>query len=172
MKSETEKLSVVKESTKEEHHAKRAAVNRQWDETEKSWRITQEEVVQRVESVRRWLEKRQRGLEGAPFDMFADNTPCFLYDSVDKLTSDLVEDLNPLIEKYFESINTFAEEHGTHEFLDFESKLLSLKSEAANSGFKVGVLAGAIFSGCSEETIDRFERGLAITMQTNPHLIK
>ena len=59
----------------------------------------------------------------------------------------------------FEMIDSYAKEHGCHENLDFNAKLFELKMDAAETAFKIGVLAGVIFAGCSKEQVDRFERG-------------
>lgn len=37
----------------------------------------------------------------------------------------------------------------------------------AETAFKIGVLAGAIFAGCSKEEVDRFKRGLAVSLSAD-----
>ena len=56
--------------------------------------------------------------------------------------------------------------------LDFQSHLFDMKSQAAEIGFRIGVLAGVIFAGCSKDQVDRFERGLAFELSRNPWICK
>ena len=67
---------------------------------------------------------------------------------------------------------TFAEQHGCEETMDYEDKMLMLKSAIAETGFKIGVLAGAIFAGCSKKTIDRFERGLTFALRADRNIVR
>lgn len=46
----------------------------------------------------------------------------------------------------FEMIDNFVEQHGCAEVLDFNWKLFHLNTYAAETGFKTGGLAGAIFA--------------------------
>ena len=64
-------------------------------------------------------------------------------------------------------MNNYAKEHGCHEHLDFQAKLFELKMGTAETAFKIGVLAGAIFAGCSKEEVDRFKRGLAVSLSAD-----
>jgi hypothetical protein len=80
-----------------------------------------------------------------------------------KHTVDLVKDLDTRLKGLFEMIDNYAKEHGCHEDLDFQAKLFELKMGTAETAFKVGVLAGVIFAGCSKEQVDRFERGMVLS---------
>lgn len=79
---------------------------------------------------------------------------------------ELIESLNPTLNHLFDMIDEYAKKHGCHEYLDFNSKIFELKSEYAATGFRIGVLAGAIFAGCPKELVDRFERGLEFAFST------
>ena len=151
---------------------KKDEVRQQWDQMEKSWRITGEEARRRVYALRRELEVYQRGFEGAPFDLAGDYVPGSMDFTPTKFLIELTEELNPVVAKNFEAINGFIEGNGLNEFLDFNSKLFNLRSHAADTGFKIGLLAGVIFSGCSDKTIDRFERGLVVALQCDPNVTK
>jgi hypothetical protein len=50
--------------------------------------------------------------------------------------------------------------------------VLDLKTEAAERGFKIGVLAGAILAGNDARTVDKFARGLVFDLSCHPGLIK
>ncbi len=151
---------------------KKDQVYQQWEKMEKSWRITPEQVRRKVYALRRELEAYQRAFEGAPFDLAGDYMPGSMDFTPAKFLIELAEELNPVVAKNFEAINDFVEGTGIAEFLDFNSKLLNLKSYAADTGFKIGLLAGVIFSGCSDKTIDRFERGLFVALQCDPNVTK
>jgi len=49
---------------------------------------------------------------------------------------------------------------------------LDLKTEAAETGFKIGVLAGAILAGNDATTIDKFARGLVFDLSCHRGMIK
>ena len=72
----------------------------------------------------------------------------------------------------FDMIDDYAREHGCHENLDFNAKLFELKMGYAETGFKIGVLAGVIFAGCPTEEVDRFERGLQVSLASDRRLAK
>ncbi len=78
----------------------------------------------------------------------------------------LVQELDTRVKGLF-GMNNYAKEHGCHEYLDFQAKLFELKMETAETAFKIGVLAGAIFAGCSKEEVDRFKRGLAVSLSAD-----
>ena len=69
-------------------------------------------------------------------------------------------------------IDGFAEQHGCGQSLDFNSKLFDLKMHTAETTFKIGVLAGAMFSGASDRDIDRLERGLAFSLTSDSRIVK
>ena len=50
--------------------------------------------------------------------------------------------------------------------------MLDLKTEAAETGFKIGVLAGMILAGSDAATIDKFTRGLVCDLSYHRGLIK
>ena len=47
-----------------------------------------------------------------------------------------------------------------------------MKSQAAETAFRIGVLAGVIFAGRPKDEVDRFERGLAFELSRNPWICK
>jgi hypothetical protein len=56
--------------------------------------------------------------------------------------------------------------------MDYNAQLFDLKMHTAETGFYIGVLAGAMFSGASKETVDRFERGLLYALRSNTRVVK
>ena len=56
--------------------------------------------------------------------------------------------------------------------MDFQSHLFDMKSQAAETAFRIGVLAGVIFAGRPKDEVDRFERGLAFELSFNPWICK
>lgn len=145
-----------------------------WEKAEDEWRITSREARQRVRVIRDELEAYREHLEGAPFDI-----PCGDYEPPRSIgqhrrkhTVELVGDLNPIIDGLFKMIDDFADQHGCADYLDFNSKLFLLKMEAAETGFQIGLLAGAIFAGCSNGEIDRFERGLTFALCSDTQIVK
>lgn len=89
-----------------------------------------------------------------------------------KYATELVEELDPRVKVLFAMIDNFAERDGCHQDLDFNVKLFSLKWSIADIAFKIGVLAGAIFAGCWKEQIDRFERGMVVSLTSDNRLVK
>ncbi len=170
--AKTHKMSPV-ERVEAERQSKYSEQYDRWKKAEEKWRITPREICQRVRVLRDELESYRAQLEGAPFDI-----PCGDYETPRSLeherkyTVTLVEEFNPIVGKLLEMIDSYAKEHGTHEFLDFQSKLFTLKSQSAETGFQIGVLAGVIFAGCPKEVVDRFERGLMFSVESNAWLVK
>jgi hypothetical protein len=74
----------------------------------------------------------------------------------------LVENLNPLVDGLSAVLDD-----GTNPDMVFD-----LKREAAETGFKIGVLAGVILAGDDPEIVAKFARGLAFGLSRNPELIK
>ena len=167
-KKNTANLSVVNDPMREEWRAKRDANDETWDKAEKKLWITNREMRQRSKALRAELELYREQIEAIPFDIASggDCPPYCLDTNTRRHVFQLVEDLNPIVEGLFHLINDFAEKHGTHKYLDFESRLDTLKDEAATTGFQIGVLAGIIFSGQPKDTVDKFERGLAFAMSS------
>ena len=176
MKKKTANLSVVKKSTQEELERQklRKEESTGWEEAEQKWKITSTEARQRVRVLRDELESYRDQLDGAPFDIASGDmsSPTSLDGGDRKHIVELVEELNPLVEGFFDMIDKFAEEHGTHESVDFNAKLFSLKMQTAQTGFEIGVLAGVILAGCSKDQIDKFEHGLAFHLKSNPFVVK
>jgi hypothetical protein len=141
-----------------------------WEKAEESWTITGLEISQRVHNLREDLEEYRAQTEGVPFDILCCDVPRSVDYTNRKEVVELVEVVNPGIGGNFKMIDDYASEHGCHEFLDFNAKLFRLKWATAEAGFKIGVLAGAIFAGCSKETIDRFERGLTFALLQDPRV--
>jgi hypothetical protein len=175
MVKKTTNLSVVKRSETQKERDRRTRWSHEhdrWEEAEHEMRITRQEMCQRVRVLRDELESYRAQLEAVPFDLPNDEIPCVLDHNRRKYTVNLVEEFNPIVEKLLEMIDSYAKQHGTHEFLDFQSKLFTLKSQSAETGFQIGVLAGVIFAGCSKEIVDKFERGLMFSVESNGWLVK
>ena len=148
---------------------KRRANDECWEKAEDKLRITIHSARQRAKAIRAELELYREQVEAIPFDIASgDLGPPYCLDTNirRRYVLELVEDLNPFVAGFFQLIDDFAEKHGTHEYLDFNSKLHALKHEAATTGFQIGVLAGVMFSGRPKETVDTFERGLAFAMSS------
>jgi len=171
MKKKTVNLSVVK-ATPEEHRAAHQTVDELWTKAEESWKIPRDEIKNRVQAIRNELESQHRQLEGAPFDISCDDMPLSLDRWPRKELLELVASANPLVDGLFGMIDAHTKNHGCDESLDFNAKLFLLKMEAEETGFKIGVLAGAIFAGCSKDQVDKYERGLAFALSSNSRLAK
>ena len=65
---------------------------------------------------------------------------------------DLADAFDPCIKGRFEWI--------AESIPDWQDEIVNLKMETAETAFQIGVMAGAMFAGCSEREIDRLERGL------------
>ena len=166
MSKKQSSLKVVTGEVSQEDQRKWVDEHKPWDEAEQGWRITAREMRQRVRTLRDELEAYQQQLEAMPFDIPTGDheTPRCLDGLKRKYHVQLVEQFNPLVPGLFDMIDDYAKKHGCHEHLDFNSKIYQLKSECFSAGFKIGVLAGAIFAGCPKEYIDRLERGLAFAV--------
>jgi hypothetical protein len=137
-------------------------------------RISGREARQRVRVLRDQLESYRDQLEAVPFDIPCGDmsTPKCLDSNYQRHTLDLVDDLDTRVKAMFEMIDSFAKEHGCHENLDFQTKLFELEMDTAETAFKIGMLAGAIFAGCSKEQVDRFERGMVFSLMSDNRLAK
>src|SRR5205823_3453572 len=124
------------------------------------WLITPEEIADRVRNLRAELESFRNQIEAVPFDIPSGEAcePSCLDGFHRKWTHQLVEDLNPSVMGMFEMIDEYARKHGCAEVIDFNAKLWSLKDYVAETGFRIGVLAGVMFAGSSKDQVDRFER--------------
>ena len=173
-------LSVVEKPTQtQEELDKEEAWKKEydrWEEAEKSWRITPADARQRVLALRDELERYRAQLEGAPFDIASGNmsSPVSLEGGDRQHTLALALDLNPIVDEMFEEIDAFAQQHGAglYRLVDFQSKLFDLRTYSVETGFKIGLLAGVIFSGASKDVVDRFERGLACHMASDRSVVK
>ena len=146
----------------------------EWEKEEKELRISEREARQRVRVLRDELEAYRQQMEGVPFDIPAGHacSPMCLANTARRHTLELVESLDPRVNGLFEMIDDYASKHGCYEHLDFEAKLFAMKLATAETTFKIGVLAGAIFAGCSREQVDRFERGLVVSLTSDNRLVK
>ena len=167
------KLKVVQERT-EEQKTRWSEEDHRWEKAEKELQIPAHELRGRVRVLRDELEAYCNQLEAVPFDIPSGDLsiPNCLDNSDRKYTLDLVEDLDPRVSGLFEMIDSFAKEHGCHQDLDFQAKLFELKTGYAETAFKIGVLAGAIFAGCPKGQVDRFEQGLEVSLASDRRLAK
>jgi hypothetical protein len=165
-------LKAVGEVRSEEDRKKYAAEYDRWDKAYKGWRITPQEAANRVRSLRAELEYHCSQVEAMNFGITCDEIPYCLDWTKRKYSYELVDALNPFVDGILEMIDAYAKQHGCHEFLDFQSKLFDMKSQAAETAFRIGVLAGVIFAGRPKEEVDRFERGLAFELSHNPWICK
>ena len=132
-------------------------LNSAWGEKREELKISRGELQQRVLALRAELESYREQLEGVPFDVPCGygGTPRSLDHHEQKPILQLVEEINPTVTPCSD--------------VDL---VLDLKTEAAETGFKVGMLAGVILAGNDAKTIDRFTRGLVFDLSCHPGLIK
>jgi hypothetical protein len=166
MVKKTTKLSVVKPNQS------RTKSYQEMEEETKSWRITRQEAVKRVRSLRVELESYHDQIDAVPFDILNDGIPAPLDYSKRKWAVSVMEEFNPLIKGLFDRCDEAAQRHGVGEEMDFNAQLFDLKMHTAETGFQIGLLAGALFAGAPKETVDRFERGLLYTIHTDPRIVK
>jgi hypothetical protein len=173
MAKKTSNLEIVQQRTEAEKK-KWSEEYERWETAEKELRIPAHELKQRVRALRDELERYRAQLEAVPFDIPAGDfsLPKCLDNCDRKYTRDLVDDLDKRVKARFEMIDAFAKEHGCHENLDFQAKLFELKMDTAETGFKIGILAGVIFAGCSKEQVDRFERGMVFSLTSDNRMVK
>jgi hypothetical protein len=176
MKKKITKLSVVKQPTEKELDEAHDREREKWEQAEKGWRITAHQMRQRVLGLRDELERYREQLDAVPFGIPCGDasTPPSLDGGDRKYTIYLAMDINPLVDELFEYIDAYAKTHGPtiYRNIDFQSKLFDLRDHSVEAGFKVGILAGAIFSGAPKEVVDRFERGLAFDMKCDSRVVK
>jgi len=160
MKKKTANPAVVNKAETEPQHRTWADI----EEEKKQWRITSREARSRVHDLRTELESYRDQIEAVPFDIASGdmNPPGCLDGAERQFALGLVENLNPVVDRLFQLCDSVAEKHGAREEMDFNQQLFELKMHAADTGFYIGVLAGAMFSGASKETVDRFERGFGV----------
>jgi hypothetical protein len=172
MGKKTSHLKIVDQQTAKEAEQKKkwAGEVDRWNKTEDEMRISSEEARRRVRDLRHELERYRDQIGAVPFDIPGEMPICL--DTKRKYTIDLVETFDTRIEARFEMIDKFAELHGCHANLDFNAELFDLKMHTAETAFKIGVLAGQIFSGASDREIDRLERGLAFSLMSDSRIVK
>jgi hypothetical protein len=132
-------------------------LNSAWEKKREELKITRHELQQRVAALRAELEEYCAQLEGVPFDVPCGygGTPRSLDHHEQKTILQLVEELNPTVTPCSD--------------VDL---VLNLKTEAVETGFKIGMLAGVILAGHDAKTIDRFTRGLLFDLSCHRGLIK
>src|SRR5438034_7148212 len=141
-------LKVVEEETQKEKE-KRARV-----EEEESWRLSREEIAYRVGEIRRVLEEDSKRYNGALFDVVTDSLPRSLDGRSDNREPyDLANYINPSLRGHYNRCSNVT-------VGPLEDDLCTLQWEGMETAFQIGILAGFIFAGCSEGTIDRVEQGL------------
>jgi hypothetical protein len=145
-----------------------------WGKAEKELRITAAEAKQRVRTLREELEGYRAQIEAVPFDIPYDSelgVPC-LEGHDRQYTPDLAANLDPRVNVIYKLIDEYADQHGCNASLDFNAKLFAFRWATADAAYRAGVLAGVIFAGCPKEQVDRFERGLAVSLTTNNPIVK
>ena len=142
-------------------------INQAWEKTQEEVKITRGELRQRVVLLRAELEAYRDQMEGTFFDITSGNTgPLESLDREDrKFIFELVQDLNPLIETLAMLIDEFSGNH-------VGDTVFTLKSEVAETAFRIGVLAGAIFATGDKSIIDKFTRGLGFSLESRPQMIR
>ena len=135
------------------------------DSLEEIWKLTRKEIAERARTLRLELETYRERLEGMPFDVVTDDCPHSV-DYVDgSYPINLAEAFNPHIAGHYDWLEKALV--GNHDV-----RLCRLKIETADTAFQIGVLAGAIFAGCSDREIDRLERGLVHATVSRPWRVK
>ena len=96
-----------------------------------------------------------------PFDVVTADTPHSvaipnaLEPRDDASPLDLAESFNPCLAGQHDRIGELVPDPG-----ELDTLICTMKIETADTAFQIGILAGAIFAGCSDREIDRLERGL------------
>jgi hypothetical protein len=167
------KLKVMKPLPKVEQE-KRAEVSKAWEQGLENFKITPAEIRRRVKLLRDKLETYQTYLEAAPFDIPCGDfePPRSLGDTRREYIINIAEALTPRLDGLFHMIDDYCKQHGTHDLLDFNAQLFSLKTEYVQVGFKIGLLAGVIFSGASKDVVDSYERGLLFDLGLDGDIVK
>ena len=170
MKKTNAKLAVVQQGTRtaEEKQLWRDNYDK-WQKVFESWCLHSGEVRGKVAALRTELESYREQLEAVPFDIPSGEVgvPHSLDRTARKYILELLDDFNPLPEKFMNAIDEYAEENGCHQHLDFQSKLFEMRMYTAETGFQMGILAGVIFAGCSKDTVDKFTRGLELAFKSS-----
>jgi hypothetical protein len=120
--------------------------------------LTGAEACRIIKKIREQLEEHRDDSISVLF-----NTPEVRLDTIP--VTELAKDLNPRISacsKVLQDFCAFSYFQDRLTLIGFEDTLGTLKGSAAATGFKIGILAGVIYSGAPKEVVDRFERGLAI----------
>jgi hypothetical protein len=173
MKKRNSNLTIIDQQTAEEaeRKQKRSEEEARWDKAEDAMRITREEARRRVRDLREELEGYRDQLEAVVFDIPNADGPMCLDPYDRKYTVNLVEDFDPRVKGLFDMIDEYARQHGCAEALDFNNKLLLLTMYTAESAFKIGVFARAIFVADSDREIDRLERGLVFSLASDRRIV-
>jgi hypothetical protein len=145
---------------------------RDLEKEERAWRISHDEAARRVHNLRVELEDYRDQLDAAQFDILTDDMPRSMDYSARRWAVNVMEAFNPRIKGLFERCDAEAKRAGADQHIDFNAQLFSLKLELAETGFAIGLLAGALFAGARPETIDRFERGLLRSVRLNHQIVR
>jgi hypothetical protein len=126
---------------------------------EESWKLTRKELARRVHQLRGELEAAKERYDGALFDNFTDGIPRTLdADERNREPYGAVEFLSPGLKGRTERLQ---KENPLSCISDDASELFFFSTEVA---YQIGMLAGAIYADCSKATVDRFERGLVVSL--------
>lgn len=117
------------------------------------WKLDQDQIEGRVQEIRRTLETFNLRLAAVTFDIVGIGIPRSLDYSSNVDPSELAERLCPTITGYRKRLEDALPE----EICDDLGKMGWL---LADLSFATGVLAGAMFTGASEQEVNRLERGI------------
>ena len=137
----------------------------QKEKREASWKLNRRQIAGLAREIRIELEAARDRLEGMTFEALSGDMPPVI-DNIEPhpYACELVGKFNPSIRGRYNLLEGIAG-------ID-PDELLQFKTEACESAFQIGVLAGAIFSGASDREIDRLERGLIHATMARPWRVK
>ncbi len=129
---------------------------------EENRKLTVAEARARVNALRHELETYRDQIDAAAFDILSGEMPPRSLDHERRWAVDVIQDVNPAVKGHLKRCQDQS----------LAGDAFQLMASTGETAFMVGTLWGLILSGCSKETIDRFERGLVHALCASGETVK
>ena len=148
---------VVAQVAKEPDEEQKAKAAREAEE--ESWKLSRDEIASRVRQLRRELEAAKERYDGALLDNFTDGIPRSLdHVNVNREPFGTVYLFSPKLEAMVDRLQK------NEPISCLSDDVFELFFWGTDTAYQIGMLAGAIYADCPAATIDRFERGLVVSL--------
>jgi hypothetical protein len=128
-------------------------------EKQEGWGQSREEIANCVRELRKELEAAKARYDGALFDNYTDGIPRSLdYMDINRAPFGAVYFISPKLKAMVEGLQK------NKPIRCLSDDVFELFFWGTDTAYQIGMLAGAIYADCPTATIDRFERGLIVSL--------